>query len=130
MARTFFTGQSTNPCIPIGATVGYVQVDQGAGAPKISVFIAKSWTISAGADVTFTDTGAVAVALVAYDTIDVEGTLDNTNNGYTFATSPAASCSSTGTSGAARRRRRRRGADPRQLDERRGRTSAAPARPR
>lgn len=70
---------SSTTCAPVGATHGFVLVDQGAGLPKIGVYIAKSWTIAAGADVTFANQNAVA--LVALDTIDVEGTISITATG-------------------------------------------------
>jgi hypothetical protein len=85
---------ATSTCIPIGDTVGYTTVDQGPGLPTIGVYIAKSWTFQAGADATFNldDGGPLpnAVALVALDTIDVEGTLDASGGGFVSfgATSP------------------------------------------
>jgi hypothetical protein len=76
---TFEGTSSSSTCTPIGATYGFVEVSQGTGLPKIGVYIAKSWTISAGANVTV-DNGN-AIALVALDTIDVEGTISLSADG-------------------------------------------------
>jgi hypothetical protein len=55
------------------ANVRQIVIDQGPNAPKLAVWLAKSWTIEANATVTVSPTRAVA--LLALDKIQIDGTI-------------------------------------------------------